>query len=234
MTSATLGLFDPEVPMSRVLPAAVARATMAALSGLLLLGTTAALAQAPGAAAASAPAPVPTARLRGTIEQVDANTIALRERNGSLVTLAIADKLVVTEVLPIELSALQPGSFIGTAAMPRADGTLEALEVLVFPESARGTGEGHRPYDLRPGSTMTNATVADLAVAPQGRTLVLRYKDGEKKLVVPDGTPLVTFKPADRSLLKAGAKVLVTAEERNGTPTAVRVLAGRDGFVPPL
>jgi hypothetical protein len=218
--------------MTRVLAAVVARAALAILSGLVLLGapTAQALAQAPS----PAPTPVPTARLRGTLEQVDAGSIALRERNGTLVTLALADKLVVTEVLPIELSALRPGAFIGTAAMPRADGTLEALEVQVFPESSRGTGEGHRPYDLRPGSTMTNATVADLVVAPQGRTLVLRYKDGEKTLIVPDGTPLITYKPADRSLLKVGARVLVTAEERSGTPTAVRVLAGRDGFVPPL
>lgn len=176
----------------------------------------------------------PPARLRATVQSVDAASMTVVERSGEVVRLALDDKLTVSEVLPIELSALKAGAYIGTAAMPRPDGTLEAIEVLVFPESARGTGEGHRPWDLQPGSTMTNATVADLAVAPQGRRLTLTYKDGTKTLVVPEGVPVVTFKPADRSLLVPGAKVVVTAEMRDGRPTALRVLAGRDGFAPPL
>jgi hypothetical protein len=126
------------------------------------------------------------------------------------------------------------GSYIGTAAMPAADGTLNALEVLVFPEAARGTGEGHVAWDLQPGSTMTNATVVEVAAAPQGRTLKLRYKDGEKTVAVPDGVPIVTFKPGDRSLLVPGAKVLVTAQSRDGKATALRAIAGRNGFAPPM
>ena len=185
------------------------------------------------AGAQPAPATQPL-RLRATIESVDATSMTVKERSGEVVRLALADNLVVNEVLPIELSALKSGAYIGTAAMPRADGMLEAIEVLVFPESARGSGEGHRPYDLRPGSTMTNATVADLAVAPQGRQLKLSYKDGDKTLFVPEGTPVVTFKPADRTLLVAGAKVIVSAEMREGRPTALRVLAGRNGYAPPL
>jgi hypothetical protein len=173
-------------------------------------------------------------RLRATIESVDAASMTVRERGGEVVRLALDDKLTVSEVLPIELSALKAGAYVGTAAMPRPDGTLEAIEVHVFPESARGTGEGHRPWDMQPGSTMTNATVADLAAAPQGRRLTLTYKDGTKTLIVPEGVPVVTFKPADRSLLVPGAKVVVTAELRDGQPTALRVLAGRDGFAPPL
>lgn len=173
-------------------------------------------------------------RLRATIEQSDATSITVRERSGEVVTLALADKLVVTEVQPISMQAIQPGAFIGTAAMPLPDGTLQALEVHVFPESGRGTGEGYRPFDLQPGSTMTNATIADLVGTPQGRRLTLRYKDGEKTVLVPDGTPIITFKPGERSLLVVGAKVTITAELREGKPTAVRVLAGRDGFVPPL
>ncbi len=179
------------------------------------------------------PAPQPV-RLRGTIESVEAASMTLKERSGEVVRLALDDRLVVNEVLPIELSALRPGAYVGTAAMPRPDGSLEAIEVLVFPESARGTGEGHRAYDLRPGSTMTNATVADLAAAPQGRRLTLSYKDGTKTLHVPEATPVVTFRPADRSLLVAGARVVVSAELRDGKPTALRVLAGRDGYAPPL
>ena len=195
---------------------------------------TAVLAMAAGIASAqTVPAAAPL-RLRATIERIDATTMTVKERSGETVTLQLADKLVVNEVLPIELSALKQGAFIGTAAMPKPDGTLEALEVLVFPEAARGTGEGHRPYDLQPGSTMTNATVADLAEAPKGRNLKLQYKDGAKTLHVPEGTPIVTFKPGDRSLLVVGAKLVVTAEVRDGQPTATRVLAGRNGFSPPL
>ena len=106
--------------------------------------------------------------------------------------------------------------------------------MLVFPEAARGSNEGHIPWDLQPGSTMTNATVAELVATPQGRSLKLRYKDGEKTVVVPDNVPVVTFKPGDRALLVAGAKVVVTAQLRDGKPTALRANAGRDGFAPPM
>ena len=106
--------------------------------------------------------------------------------------------------------------------------------MLVFPEAARGTGEGHGPWDLQPGSTMTHATVAEVVTAAQGRTLKLRYKDGEKSVIVPDNVPIVTFKPGDRSLLVPGAKVLVTSQMRDGKPTALRAIAGRDGFAPPM
>jgi hypothetical protein len=195
----------------------------------------AALSLAAALAFAQTASPPPPLRLRVTVESVDATSMTVKERSGEVVKLALDDKLtVVSEVLPIELSALKPGAYIGTAAMPRPDGTLEALEVLVFPESARGTGEGHRPWDLQPGSTMTNATVADLAAVPQGRRLTLTYKDGAKTLFVPESAPVVTFKPADRSLLVPGARLVVTAELRDGRPTALRVLAGRNGYVPPL
>ncbi len=188
-------------------------------------------------ASAQTPAPSPAAppmRLRATIEKIEGNSMTVKERSGEVITLVLADNLNVSEVFLIALTAIQPGSFIGTAAMPRADGTLDALEVLVLPEAARGNGEGHRPYDLQPGSTMTNATVADLVAAPTGRKLTLRYKEGEKTVNVTDTTPVVSFKPGDRSLLVVGGKVIVTAEVRAGVPTATRVLAGRDGFVPPL
>ena len=187
--------------------------------------------------AGAQPAPAaaaPPIRLRATIESVGATSMVVKERGGEIVTLALADNLSVSEMLPIELSALQPGAFIGTAAMPQPDGTLRALGVTVFPESARGSGEGHRPWDLQPGSTMTNATVADLAGGAQGRRLTLKYKDGEKTVVVPDDVQAVTFRPADRTLLVPGARVIVTAEMRDGRPTATRVLAGRNGFAPPL
>ncbi len=186
------------------------------------------------ASAQTPPATAAPLRLRATIEKIEGNSMTVKERSGEVITLVLADNLNVSEVFPIALAAIQPGSFIGTAAMPRADGTLDALEVLVLPEAARGNGEGHRPYDLQPGSTMTNATVADLVAAPTGRKLTLRYKDGEKTVNVSDTTPVVSFRPGDRSLLVVGGKVIVTAELRSGVPTATRVLAGRDGFAPPL
>jgi hypothetical protein len=196
------------------------------LTAVLALACTLALAQSP--------APLPTQRLRGSVESFDGSTLVLKERSGEVLRLALADNFSVSEVLPIALSAIQPGSFVGSAALPAADGSLRALEVLVFPEAARGSGEGHYPWDLQPGSTMTNATVADVVAQAQGRTLTLRYKDGEKTLNVPEGVPVVTFQPADRSLLVVGAKVLVTAQLRDGKPTALRALAGRNGFVPPM
>jgi hypothetical protein len=186
-------------------------------------------------AAASAQAPAPTQRLRGTVEKLDAGTLVIKERNGETMTLALADTFAVNEALPIDPATIQAGTFVGTAALPGADGTLSALEVLVFPEAARGTGEGHSPWDLQPGSTMTNATVA--AITPgtgKSRTMTLRYKDGEKTIQVPEGIPVVTLKPADRSLLVPGAKVIVTAQMRNGVATALRATAGRNGFTPPM
>jgi hypothetical protein len=179
-------------------------------------------------------AQTPAQRLRGTVKSIDGATLVLAERSGETVSLALADNFSVNEVFAIAPAAIQPGSFIGTAAVPGPDGTLSALEVVVFPEAARGTGEGHSAWDLQPGSTMTNATVAELAATPKGRSMKLRYKDGEKTVVVPDNVPIVTFKPADRSLLVPGAKVIVFAQLRDGKPTAVRALAGRDGFTPPM
>ena len=176
----------------------------------------------------------PTMRLRGSIEKVDAASIVLKERNGETMTLALADNLVVNEVLAIDPAAIQSGKFVGTAAMPAADGSLAALEVLVFPEAARGTAEGHSPWDLQPGSTMTNATVASITPGAKGRSMTLRYKDGEKTIFVPEGIPVVTLQPGDRSLLVPGARVIVTAQNRDGKPTALRITAGRNGFQPPM
>jgi hypothetical protein len=180
------------------------------------------------------PAPAPTQRLRGSVQSFDGAVLVMKERSGEVITLALADTFAVSEVVPIEPTAIRSGSFVGVASMPDADGRLRALEVLVFPEAARGSGEGHYGWDLQPGSMMTNATVAELAAAPQGRSLTLRYKDGEKVIVVPDNVPIVTFKPGDKALLAPGAKVVVTAQLLDGKPTALRALAGRDGFAPPM
>jgi hypothetical protein len=175
-----------------------------------------------------------TIRVRGTIDQADAKSMVVKDREGKQTSLGYADDLMVTEVLPIDPAAIQTGAFIGTAAVPRADGTLAAIEVHVFPEEARGTGEGHRPFDLQPGSTMTNATVAAVKPGANDRVVTLRYKDGEKTIHVPNGIPIVTVKAADKSLLVPGAKVVVTGQVRGGKNVAMRVLVGRDGFEPPM
>jgi hypothetical protein len=185
--------------------------------------------------------PAPTLRLRATIEKVDATSITVKERSGEVITLVRPADMEVSEVYPLALADIKPGSYIGTAAMPQADGSQLALEVLVFPEAARGAGEGHRPWDLRPESTMTNATVADLAAAPSnvpgGQKLTLKYKDGEKTVIVPPGVPVVSFKPGkmdEQALVVPGAKVLITAQEKDGKPTALRMVVGRNGFAPPM
>jgi len=175
----------------------------------------------------------PVLRLRGKIESVSATRMNVRERSGELIELALPANLVVNEVYPIALSDIQAGSFIGVGAMPQADGVQRAIAVTVFPEAMRGTGEGHRPFDFMPQSTMTNATVADVMAAPDGRRLQVRYQGGEQTIVVPPGVPVVTFKPASRDLLVPGASVSLSAQAIDGQPTVLRISIGRDGFAVP-
>ena len=209
---------------------------LAWLPALIVLPATAQMAPSAGTPAASAarPAAAPTLRLRGTIEAVGADGFTLKERSGETLTLAFAPNFAVTEVVPIDLPSVQAGAFVGVASMPQADGTLRALELTVFPEAARGSGEGSYGWDLQPGSTMTNATVAELTAAPEGRTLKLKYRDGEKTVVVPSNVPVVTFRPADRSLLVPGAKAFVSAQLHGDRPVALRATVGRNGFAPPM
>lgn len=181
-------------------------------------------------------------RLRGTLVYVDATNLIMKERGGEVLTLKRAPNMGVAEVYPVKLADIKPGSYIGTATLPQADGVQKALEVVVFPEAARGTAEGHFPWDLMPQSTMTNATVQGMSAAPasvrRGKMLVLQYKGGEQKVLVPANVPVVSFKPAKGNdanmLLVPGARVLVTAQMKDGEPTAVRVNAGRNGFNPPM
>ncbi|MDB5731414.1 MAG: hypothetical protein JWQ03_1309 [Variovorax sp.] len=196
------------------------------------------LAQAQTQTGAALAAPAPLVRIRGTIVYADQRSMIVKDRGGEVVSLARAVDMPVSEVYRIKLADIKQGSYIGTAALPQADGTQKALEVVMFPEDARGTAEGHRPWDLQPESTMTNATVADLAAAPTsvrgGQRLRLSYKGGEKTVIVPPDVPVVTFRPGTESLLVPGAKVLVNAQEKNGTPTALRVLVGSNGYAPPM
>jgi hypothetical protein len=176
----------------------------------------------------------PPVRLRATVERYDAPILVIVERSGKVITLTVPDETGVVEVIPTDITSIQPGSFVGTAALPRADGKLESLEVVVFPEAARGVGEGHYPWDLKPDSSMTNATVADLVRSPNGRTLILRYKNGEKTVIVPEGVPIVTFRAGDRALIVPGAHVFIVADVADGQFIVRRLLIGRNGLVPPM
>jgi hypothetical protein len=174
-------------------------------------------------------------RVRGTIESVDGDVLAVKSRNGEDVKLHMTPDMRVVGITRISLSDIKVGSFIGTTTVPGPDGMPTAVEVHVFPEEMRGTGEGSRPYDLRPNSTMTNATVAESVVGNDGHTLLVKYKDGEKKLVVTPDTPVVTYVPADKSDLKAGAKVIAFMKKLpDGSFETNRVSVGRDGLTPPM
>ena len=172
-------------------------------------------------------------RLAGTIERLDGNTIYGKGRDGSAITLKLADDVVVTAVLKATLADIKPGSFVGSAAMPQADGSQKALEVHIFAESQRGTGEGHRPFTV-PNSTMTNGTVGDMVTASDGQSLTVKYKGGEKKIVVPPGIPIVRYEVGDRSELKPGVHItaLNAVKKQDGSIEAPRLNVGRDGLVP--
>ena len=179
-------------------------------------------------------APVPT-RVRGTIESVEGDTMLVKSRGGEDVKLHIASGLRVAGITRISLADIKVGSFVGATTVPGPDGGNNAVEVHVFPESMRGTGEGSRPYDLKPNSSMTNATVSESVVGNDGHTLLVKYKDGEKKVLVTPETPVVTYGPADKSDLKPGAKIIAFVKQRaDGSFDANRISVGRDGLTPPM
>ncbi len=184
-----------------------------------------------------AQAPLPTQRIRGDLVAVDGLQLQIRSRSGEALAVRLAENYGVTAVVKVDPTAIQPGAFVGAATMPRPDGTQSALEVLVFPEAMRGSGEGHYAWDLKPGSMMTNATVAAVApmAPPGGRRMTLKYKDGEQVVDVPEDAPVVTFEPGDRAMLVPGAHVLLTATKQpDGSLTAARVAVGKNGLVPPM
>ena len=178
----------------------------------------------------------PPVRIRGTIESVDGPMLMIKSREGTEMKVRMTDNVAVFGVAKTELSEIKPGSYIGVSAMPEPDGTQKALAVHIFPESQRGAAEGFRPWDLRPNSTMTNATVAETVKGTDGQNILVKYKDGEKKVVVPPGTPVVTFVAGDKSEVKPGAKIIIfgAVKKDDGTLEANRVNIGRDGITPPM
>ena len=150
-----------------------------------------------------------TVRIRGTIEAVDGPMLSIKSREGTDMEVRLTDNVAVFGVARTELSEIKEGSYIGVTALPEPDGTQKAVAVHIFPENQRGAAEGFRPWDQRPNSTMTNATVAQTVKGTDGQNILVKYKDGEKKVVVPEGTPIVTFVAGDKSELKPGAKIII-------------------------
>lgn len=184
---------------------------------------------------AQTPPPSPPTRLRGAIAAIDSKTATIATREGTQVPVKLADNWAVMLVSPLTMADIKQGAFVGIASLKGPDGALNALEVLVFPEAARGSNEGHYPWDLQPESLMTNATVSTVVSAGDGQTLTLTYKDGSQTIKVKPGTPIVTFAPGDRADAKVGAKVFLgAAKAADGSLTATRLLVGRDGLTPPM
>jgi uncharacterized protein Veg len=174
------------------------------------------------------------ARLRGKIDAVSGDAIQLTLRNGTKANAILPSNVRVTWLTVAQPSDIKEGSYVGTAAVPQADGTLKALEVQVFPPSMRGVGEGTRAWDLGAESSMTNGTVGSL-VSANGRTITITYKGGEKRVVVPNDVPIVTYEPTDRTALTPGANVLINGTRAaDGTVTAASVSVGKNGLVPPM
>lgn len=204
----------------------VSRLLAAAFAATAILATSALAQQAP----------MPTVRIRGTIDAVDGNMLSIKTREGSDVKVKMTDNVAVFAVVKTELSQVKEGSYIGVSAMPEPDGTQKAFAVHIFPENQRGAAEGFRPWDARANSTMTNATVAETVKGTEGQNILVKYKDGEKKVVVPPDTPVVTFVASDKSEVKPGAKLIIfgAAKKEDGSLEANRVNVGRDGVTPPM
>ncbi len=177
-----------------------------------------------------------TRRVRGTIEKIDGSTLYVKTRDGEDLKIALADKPVLTAIVPATLADLKPGTFVGSGAMPGPDGTLRAMEVHIFPEAMRGTGEGHRPWDGGANATMTNANVETAVTSVDGQVLTLKYKDGEKKLLVTPQTAIVTYAPGDRAEVEPGTKIFIAAAQKqpDGSLQAARISYGRNGLTPPM
>ena len=192
----------------------------------LVLATSASFAQQPQ-----------TVRVRGTVEAVDGPVLAVKSRDGQTsYKVKMTDNVAIRGVIKAALADIKENSFIGVTGMPQSDGSQKAVEIHIFPETLRGTGEGFRPWDLLPNSTMTNATVAQMVKGVSGDEITLKYKDGEKKIVVVPETVIVTYVPGTKDELKPGAKIFIAGanKKEDGTLEAASISVGRDGLTPPM
>jgi hypothetical protein len=180
----------------------------------------------------SQPQPV---RLRGVIEKLDGRTVLAKSTKGEELTLRLADKALVVAVVKASMADIKEGTFIGSGGMPQVDGSQNAIEVHIFAESMRGTGEGFRPWDGAPNSTMTNGTVVASVAGVDGPVVTVHYKDGEKKIMVGSNVPIVRYEVADAGAITPGARFSVTAavKQADGSFDVNRINVGRDGASPP-
>jgi len=184
-----------------------------------------------GALAQTAPA----TRIRGTIATIDGQLMTVNSRDGQKQEIKLNDPLTVSTVKKVDLASIGSGSYVGIATRTGSDGSMQALEVLVFPEAMRGASEGHFAWDLEPGSMMTNGTVSGAVEAASGRELTVNFKGGSKTVQVPPNTPVVTLAPAERADLKPGAPVFFSATRTaEGQLVTSRVTVGKDGVAPPM
>jgi len=186
-------------------------------------------------AASCTAATAQSVRVQGTLENVDGSVLMFRSSEGAELKVTLAENAMIVVVIKGSMADIKEGTYLGSAAMPQSDGSQKALEVHIFPEQMRGTGEGHRPYAPVPESTMTNGSTSGPMVAGvDGSTIVVRYKDGEKKIVVPPNVPIVRYEIGGKGDLKAGARFTVPAATKrpDGTLEANRINVGRDGIVP--
>jgi hypothetical protein len=199
---------------------------LGAASLALMLGASAALAQQPQ-----------TMRVRGTIEKVDGNVMTVKSREGATLTIKQGDKFRVQGLAKASLTDIPVDTFIGITAMPQPDGSQKAIAIHIFTAQQRKVvPQRHGPWDLQPNSTMTNAVVGSKVTATEGNVLVVKYKDGEKKIVVTPQTAIVKVVPAENSEVKAGAKVIImgAAKQPDGTLVAPNIYVGKDGIAPPM
>ena len=172
--------------------------------------------------------------VRGEITEVGAERVKVHANSGENLTVNLTKDTKIRAVTLANIEDIKPGSYIGSAAIPQEDGNLKALEVHVFPPELAGSGDGHRPFDLAKGSSMTNGSVGDLVVS-NGRVLTVNYKGGQQKILVPEDVPIVNLTPGDRSLLKVGVKIVTfVTQSADGTLTAQSISAGKDGVKPPM
>jgi hypothetical protein len=199
-------------------------ALAAAVLGLFVMP---ALAQAP-------PAGTPT-RIRGTVDKLDGQTLTVKSRDGQTVTIALAPNVTVSTLVKKTMADIKTGDFVASTGIKGTDGKIHAIEVRIFPESLRGAGEGQYPWDLKPDSIMTNATVGTITQSPEGNTVKVTYKGTESDYTIDPATPIFGTAAGDTSLLKPGAAVFVIAlKQEDGKLTAARLYAEKDGIKPPM
>jgi hypothetical protein len=177
-----------------------------------------------------------TVRVRGTIERVEGPVYIVKNRDGAEVKLTVTDNPLFVAIVKSTMADIKPGMFVGSTGMPQPDGSQKAIEVHIFPESMRGTGEGHYDWDLKPQTKMTNANVEQTVGGVDGQMLSVKYKDGEKKLLVTPETVVVTYVAGDKSDLKPGTKIFIGAAKKqaDGTLQTPRITYGKDGLMPPM